>query len=408
MQKHVTPVDLRCPNVYGSPFRALGLGKIMISTNYINKSAISKWLSLAFGLALLMAAPGCFVSVDRDHESGEDRNKEQPVTVEVIDVERGAIERVIKASTNLEAESSVPVYARTVNQVKEILAQEGDLVPKGEVLMTMVDDIQRTQADKAEAQLIKAQREYTRMKALFEQDLVSEQDYQNAELDRRQYELAYEDARRDLEYTSVTAPIAGTVTMRNAKVGDCVGSRRDESALLYQVVDFNSMIANLHLPEKHLSELALDQKALVRAQSLGGEATEGYVMRISPIVDPKTGTIRVTIGFKEVGKLRPGMYVDVDLITYVNPAAILVPKEALVYDADQIFAFRMIPGMEIGERRVEQVLIEPQLVDRYNVEPAGNIAAGDQLVVAGKTGLKDNGLVRYPTDPKPEEKNENH
>jgi multidrug efflux pump subunit AcrA (membrane-fusion protein) len=96
------------------------------------------------------------------------------------------------------------------------------------------------------------------------------------------------------------------------------------------------------------------------------------------------------------------MYVNVELVTYVNPDAVLVPKQAIVYDADQTFVFRLIPGLEPPDRKVERVLLVPKLQDRLFVEPLSGIEVGDRLVIAGKTGLKDQGLVRLPGDPKPE------
>ncbi len=83
------------------------------------------------------------------------------------------------------------------------------------------------------------------------------------------------------------------------------------------------------------------------------------------------------------------MYVSVELVTAVNAEAVLVPKKALIYDAEQIYVFRL------GEEdRVERLLIEARLEDRDNIEPAGALAAGDRIVVAGQAGLKDGALVR--------------
>ena len=80
-------------------------------------------------------------------------------------------------------------------------------------------------------------------------------------------------------------------------------------------------------------------------------------------------------------------------MTATNPEAVLVPKRAVVYDADQMFVYRL--G---DERRVERVFIEPALADKEHVEPREGLAAGDQIVVAGQAGLKDKALVSLPGD----------
>jgi membrane fusion protein (multidrug efflux system) len=88
----------------------------------------------------------------------------------------------------------------------------------------------------------------------------------------------------------------------------------------------------------------------------------------------------------------------VELVTAVHEDAILLPKKALVYDNDQIFAFRLGE-----ERRVERVVVDPALEDPEWMEPTEGFSTDDQIVVAGQSGLKDGALVRLPGDPDPEE-----
>jgi multidrug efflux pump subunit AcrA (membrane-fusion protein) len=85
--------------------------------------------------------------------------------------------------------------------------------------------------------------------------------------------------------------------------------------------------------------------------------------------------------------------VDVDLVVATRAEAVLVPKRAVVYDADQMFVYRL--G---DDRRVERVFIEPLLTDKDHIEPREGLAAGDRVVVAGQAGLKQDALVRLPGD----------
>jgi multidrug efflux pump subunit AcrA (membrane-fusion protein) len=108
------------------------------------------------------------------------------------------------------------------------------------------------------------------------------------------------------------------------------------------------------------------------------------------------------------------MYVSVELVTDVEPDAVLVPKQALIYDADQIFVFRYLETetetdtasdekvesdddeakIREADGRVERLLVEARLEDRDNIEVGGALAEGDQIVIAGQAGLKDGSLVR--------------
>ena len=79
-----------------------------------------------------------------------------------------------------------------------------------------------------------------------------------------------------------------------------------------------------------------------------------------------------------------------------------MPKRAVVYDADQMFVYRLGE-----ERRVERVFVDPLLADKSHVEPRDGLSTGDQVVIAGQAGLKDNALVRLPGDKKDDEEEDN-
>ncbi len=359
-------------------------------------------VQLLAGLLLLTAAlalPAC-VAEDTNAKTWEhgatvdgDR-KEEAVPVEVATLGRGGIEAVLRFSSNLEAERDVQVFAEAPRRVTELLVEEGDSVRRGQVLLRLQDDEQRSAVAKAEIDLKQRQRDFERHKDLFAQQLVTEQLYNDAAFAVEQAQIALDDARRALGYTEVKAPIGGIVTERMVNLGDHVTVNQQ----LFRIVDFDSIVARIYVPEKELKTLAVGQQARLRADSLGGVRFRGEIDRVSPIVDPATGTLKVTVATPRQEGLRPGMYVEVELVTTVHDSALLLPKRALVYDNDQAFVFRL--G---AERRVERLRVAPLLEDALNVEPLEGLAEGDQVVVAGQSGLKDGGLVRLPGDPEPDE-----
>jgi membrane fusion protein (multidrug efflux system) len=327
---------------------------------------------------------------DDSKKKGDDKDakREEAVPVEVAELGRGPIESVLRFSTNLEAESQVQVFSQAKRLVTELLVEEGDRVSEGQVLLRLQDDEQRSMVSKAENELAKAQREYKRQERLHEQELISEQEWNDATYNLEQLRISLDDARRELGYTEVKAPISGTVTARRINLGDQVQIGQH----LFDLVDFDSLVALVYVPEKHLSEMRQGLEARVSAQVAGGADHVGRIKRIAPVVDPKTGTVKVTVDVSGQAGLRPGMYVDVELVTATRADALLVPKRAVVYDNDQMFVYRLN-----GEKsRVERVFIEPRLADKHNLEPSAGLAPGDQVVVAGQAGLKDGALVSLP------------
>jgi len=317
----------------------------------------------------------------------EDVNKEEAVPVEVSELAQGSIESILAFSANLEAERQVTVVAQAMRQVTKLLVEEGDVVQRGQILLRLQDDEQRSALSKVESQVDKANREFARQERLYTQELISEETYNNAAYELEQLKIAQADAERELGYTEVRAPISGTVTARMVNIGDQVQISQE----LFELIDFESIVARVYVPEKHLSQLRNGLPASVSPQAASGSEFACTVKRIAPIVDPKSGTVKVTVGVGAKPGLRPGMYVDVALVTATHDEAILVPKRAVVYDDDQAYVYRMK-----GADRVERVFIEAQLTDKYNIEPVSGLAPGDRVVVAGQAGLKEGALVKLP------------
>ena len=331
--------------------------------------------------------------------SGKNSGKsptEKAVLVELAKVKRGMIEAILERSAPLEAEAQVEVSARTSNPAIELLVEEGDKVEKNQVLLRLESDKQKNDFDQAKSQFDKEQIDFDRQESLYKDNLISEQEYRNAQFSLTQRRLAFEEAKRQFEYTEVRAPIKGTITLRDVKVGDQVGSGRK----IFDIIDFDSTVAVIHVPEQYLPQLKPDIEARLISNTLGDTVFDGYVKRISPIVEARAGTIKVTVGVKKLGALRPGMWVDVELVLDTKQEALLIPKKSIVYDNDQTFAFKLHNDTN-GVKRVKRQLVLPENADKVHIEPTDGFAVGEKVVVAGQSGLKENSRIREVGDPDP-------
>jgi len=358
----------------------------------------------AWTLLFLIVAGSFLLSCNKGQK--EDRTKaeaekkkdktEEAVPVEVTSLERGRLESVLRATANLEAEAQVVVPARTSNRVLELLVEEGDDVKAGQILLRLENDAQQTALERAKVQLEKVRREYDRKKSLYEKNLISTQEFNNATSDLEELELTVKDNQRELDYTKVRAPISGTITQRMVNLGDQVNLNQN----LFEIIDFNSIVARIFVPEKHLPTLKQSLPARISSAALGEKVYEGEVIRIAPTIDAQTGTVKVTVGIDRVGILRPGLFVDVGLVLEVRDDALLIPKKALVYDDAEMYVFSLKADSRVTRKRVE-----PRLTDRFYVEPVSGFEVGERIVIAGQAGLKEGALVSLPGQevPEPEE-----
>jgi membrane fusion protein, multidrug efflux system len=342
------------------------------------------WIIL---LAAAVAASGCGSkgSADNGSEAKKDGEEESAgVPVEVATLERGPIEQLLRFSTNLEAERAVEVRSEAARKVVALLVEEGNRVVKGQPLVRLEDAQQKVALTRAQGQADQARREHERKASLFSQKMVSEQEMTQASYELDQAELALADAERELSYTIVRAPISGTVTARKVKIGDTVAVNQH----LFDLVDFDSLVARVYVPEKDLAAVAVGQEARLAPPAAPDQLFSGRVDRVAPVVDPKSGTVKVTVAVPFEPGLRPGMFLEVELVTAIERDALLVPKRALVPDGTQLAIWRL--GDDLT---VERIWVQPVLEDREKITVADGLAVGDRIVIAGQAGLKPGAKV---------------
>ncbi len=371
--------------------------------------------SLLFVISILLV-PGCrtsFGKAQADDETSDEKKDEEAVPVEVAPLTTGTLRSILNFSSTLEAEREVRVLAEAPGKTLEIAVEEGSRVSKGQLLLKIDDELQQNKLRRLEYDLAKAKREYERQQRLHKQGMTSDQILNAATDELEKLKLLEGDAKRELGHTLVRAPIAGTVTGRFVKEGDLVAPNQH----LFDIVDFDSLVARVYVPEKELRNLRPGLDAKITAEALGSAVFQGTVERIAPRVDAKSGTVKVTIGIPvstsgdkasasegDAGSpprtgaattLLPGLFVAVELVTAVHENALLIPKRSLVYDEDQPFVFRL----RAKERRVDRLPVTELLSDRDSIEPVeGTFAVGDRIVMAGQASLKDKALVRLPED----------
>lgn len=319
---------------------------------------------------------------------------EAAVPVQVVEAMTGWVARTLSTSSTVEAEQSAQVLAKVSGVVTEVAVREGTWVDKGEHLAKVDDQEKKLALEKAELTLKKAEAELNRAKLSFDQQLISRFDYEKAIFDRDLAETERETAELEFYYTEVGAPFAGRVTAKEVVVGKAI----QPGDHLFTLADFTTLIVKLFLPEKDVFQLESGQPVHLVPEALAGTVANedigfrGRVRDISPVVDPKTGTVKVTVEVTDrSADVRPGAFVRAEIETDRREGAVLVPKLAVVTEGGQDFLFVASDG--VAEKRV----VELGYARGGAIEVMSGVAGGERVVVAGHTALEDGETVEVLT-----------
>ncbi len=315
------------------------------------------------------------------------------VPVEVAEVELGEIAAFIETNGTLEAEREVDIVARTGGPLVQILTEEGRYVRAGDVLAQIDETELRAQVEISRVALNQAQVAYDRAKASLENQVVSQEVHDTALSTLESAAAQLEGNEILLGYARIQAPFAGLIIERAVKQGETITNGQR----LFRISDFDPLLCQIAVPERDLTRLSIGQEAFIEVEAFPGEEFQGRVLRISPVVDAATGTIRVTIEVNRQGRLSPGMFATVRLVTDVKTNALILPKRALSLEslADEVF----VVEDGVANRRAITLGYE----EEERVEVTSGLAAGDRVIVVGQDGLTDATPVQIFAGPGAEE-----
>ena len=306
------------------------------------------------------------------------------IPVEAKAVDRGDISVSLQTYTTIEAERHVEVIARTQGLVTTIFAEEGDRVQEGQPLAQLDRDALKLLAREREVNMMSQRTNYERAEDLLQKELLSAQEFEQTKFQYETAKTQLETAQLNLEYTTIRSPFSGIVTQRLIEVGNLVNANQ----AVFRAADFDPLLARIFVPEKQIQHVKKGQAVRIGTEGLGTAFT-GKVRMISPIVDPESGTVKVTVEIRDkTGTMRPGMFVTVNIITETRSKVTRVEKRALVAEAEGSFAFLFSDGT------ANKVRLELGADEGQWVEVTSGLSEGDSVITVGHEGLRNGAPVR--------------
>ena len=250
---------------------------------------------------------------------------------------------------------------------------EGSTVKAGDVLFQIDPEpyevvLNQTQAKLAneKAKIKAAQTQWDRVEKLFKDRIVSEKtrDEARANLDslKATIDLATAEVRAaqlNLDYTTVTAPISGITSMETQSEGSLISANSDSGSLLTTITQLDPIYVVFSASDSEMFKLGSmietgeiinprkvkDVKAKLRFSDGTKHDEEGMINFVNPIIDEKTGTIKMrTIFNNKDGKLMPGQFLRVVLEGLTRRNALILPKEAIMQGAKGSYVYRINAG----------------------------------------------------------------
>ncbi|MEE8635282.1 MAG: efflux RND transporter periplasmic adaptor subunit [Acidiferrobacterales bacterium] len=305
--------------------------------------------------------------------------------VELAVVQEQTLRSSAEGTGSLRAVRQVKLFNQEEGRITAVLAQEGDRVKRGQVLVRLDDRLLRAQLDKATANLHQAELDLERLQRLISKKLVPEDELARA---RTALQVAQADERllrTRLGYMTIGAPFGGKISQRFVEPGDVAPKHTH----LLTLIDPSLLVTDVQVSELVLTRLKVGDRVDVRIDALGKRSNPGRILRIFPTVDPDTRRGRIEIALEPVPRgARPGQFSRVTIHT-ATAKQLVIPAAALQRDAQGEYVFVFGAEDKVRRTRVESGL---RLADK--VEVFSGLEVGQRIVIRGFLGLSDGQSVK--------------
>lgn len=316
-----------------------------------------------------------------------------PEAVTTIMAKQETWPATLKVVGTADAVQGVTVSADLPGTVERIAFDSGKWVRQGELLLQLDTRQERAQLAALEAERDLAKVNFVRMKALVDEGVISRTEYDRATAEEKATEARVGEIRATIARKTIRAPFSGVLGIRQVNVGQYLSAGDP----IVPLQSLNPIYVNFGVPQQAAGQVRVGRNLRITTDELGGREFTGRVTALNSIVDPATRNIQVqaTLANPE-GKLRPGMFVEVEVGVGASRSVVALPASAISYApyGDSVFIVSDLKDPQ-GQsyRGVRQQFVKLEGARGDQVAVISGLKPGDEVVTSGTFKLRTGAAV---------------
>ncbi len=299
----------------------------------------------------------------------------------------------LSAIGTMAAVQGVTVSADLPGVVERITFESGRTVKEGEILVHLDTRQEQAQLAAAEAQRDLAGLNYERMKALVQEDAVSRAEYDRAAAEHKQAEARIGEIRATMARKTIRAPFSGILGIRQVNLGQYLSGGDP----IVPLQSLHPIYVNFGVPQQEAGQVRLGRQVRVTTEDLAGAQFTGRVSAVNSVVDQATRNVQIQATLPNPdGKLRPGMFVQAQVILGTSRSVVALPVSAISYApyGDSVFVVADLEDPN-GQtyRGVRQQVVRLGGARGDQIAVLSGVKPGEEVVTSGVFKLRNGAAI---------------
>ncbi len=325
-----------------------------------------------------------------------------PTAVTTITAQQEQWPATLSEIGTVAAVQGVTVSADLPGIVSRIDFESGQSVQKGAVLVELDTREEQAQLAAAQAECDLAKVNFSRLQGLVKEGVVTQAEFDKAEADQRSTDAKVKEIRATIERKTIRAPFTGTLGIRQVNLGQYLSAGSPVAPLQ----SLRPIYVNFGVPQESARQAHVGSKITARADDLPGAQFEGRVTALDSLLDEKTRNVQVQATVANAdAKLRPGMFVKVELTTGAARPVLSLPASAISYApyGDSVF---VVSDMQDAKgqtyKGVRQQFVKVSGSRGDQVAVVDGLKPGEEVVTSGAFKLRNSAAVQVNNKVQPE------
>lgn len=307
-----------------------------------------------------------------------------PATIASAEVKVETWQPYLHAVGSVEATQGVSVTTEVPGQVREILAQSGQHVEAGDVILQLDDSVDRAELEGLIAQHSLAKLQFQRARKLLKDRSVSQSEYDQSRAQMDSAAATVASKRALIDKKVIRAPFSGQLGIVEVNLGEYLSP----GATIVPLQALDPVFVDYTLPERHFARVKVGQAVRVQVQAYPGRTFEGDISAINPGIEEGTRSLRLrAILDNRDHLLRHGMFAEVRTVLPAREGVLTLPRTSITYNpyGESVFVIEDEDGVTLVQRRP----VKTGEVREGRVEILEGLQAGQRVVAAGQNKLRN-------------------